>query len=72
MHGAEPRLREVLKDDPEFTHRDSVYFYLAECLAKSDKRKAEAIPYYERLLKEFVESEHLEDAKERLQALKTQ
>lgn len=70
--GAEPRLREVLKDDPEFTHRDSVYFYLAECLAKSDKRKAEAIPYYERLLKEFVESEHLEAAKERLQALKAQ
>jgi len=67
--GAEPRLREVLKEDPEFSRRDSVYFYLAECLARDDKRKAEAVPYYDRILKEFVESEHLERAKERLQQI---
>jgi hypothetical protein len=48
-----------------------VYFYLAESLARTDKT-AEAIPYFERLLTEFVESDHLEDARERLQALKTQ
>ena len=70
--GAEPRLREVLKEDPEFSRRDGVYFYLAECLARDDKRKSEAVVYYERLLKEFVESEHLEEAKARLQAVKTQ
>jgi outer membrane protein assembly factor BamD len=76
--GAEPRLREVLKEDPEFTHRDSVYFYLAGCLGRDDPsfnaetlvaRKAEAAAYYGRLVKEFVESEHLEEAKERVQAL---
>jgi outer membrane protein assembly factor BamD len=66
--GAVPRFREVLKEDPEFSRRDSIYFYLAECFAKADNVK-EAIPYYDRLLKEFVESEHLEQAKERLQAL---
>jgi outer membrane protein assembly factor BamD len=69
--GAVPRFREVLKDDPEFTRRDSVYFHLAECLARSDN-KAEAIPYFERLLTDFTQSEHLEDAKKRLQELKTQ
>ena len=69
--GAEPRFREVLKEDPEFTRRDSVYFYLAECLAKADK-KAEAIPYFDRLVKEFAESEHLERAKRRLQELQPQ
>ena len=32
-----------MKDDPEFTSRDGVYFYLAESLIKV-KRKAEALP----------------------------
>jgi outer membrane protein assembly factor BamD len=70
--GAVPRFREILRDDPEFTRRDSAYFYLAECLAQADSTKAEAIPYFERLLKEFSQSEHLEDATERLEELKRQ
>jgi outer membrane protein assembly factor BamD len=67
--GAIERFREVLKDDPGYTGRDAVYFYLAESLARTDKT-AEAIPYFERLLEEFDMSEYLEDAKERLQQLK--
>jgi outer membrane protein assembly factor BamD len=69
--GAIDRFREILRDDPGYTHRDLVYFYLAEALARTDK-KAEAIPYFERLLSEFMESERLEDAKKRLQELKAQ
>jgi outer membrane protein assembly factor BamD len=69
--GAIDRFREVLSDDPEYTGRDAVYFYLAESLARTDK-PAEAIPYFERLLAEFPSSEHIEDAKVRLQALKNQ
>ena len=69
--GAIDRFREILRDDPAFTGRDAVYFYLAESLARTDKT-AEAIPYFERLLAEFDRSEHLEDAKVRLQALKNQ
>lgn len=69
--GAIDRFREILRDDPGFTGRDNVYFYLAESLARTDKA-AEAIPYFERLLTEFETSEHLEDAKVRLQALKNQ
>ena len=69
--GAIDRFREVLRDDPAYTGRDGVYFYLAESLARTDK-KAEAIPYFERLIAEFDMSEHLADAKERLQELKTQ
>jgi outer membrane protein assembly factor BamD len=69
--GAIDRFREVLRDDPEYTGRDSVYFYLAESLARTDKT-AEAIPYFERLVEEFPTSEHIDDAKERLVALKTQ
>ena len=67
--GAIDRFREILKQDPEFTRRDSVYFYLAESLRATDK-KAEALPYYERLLQEFEQSEHLEDARKRVAELK--
>ncbi len=69
--GAIDRFREILRDDPGFTGRDAVYYYLAESLARTDKT-AEAIPYLERLLTEFDRSEHLEIAKLRLQALKQQ
>lgn len=69
--GAIERFREVLRDDAGYTGRDAVYFYLAESLAKTDKR-AEAIPYFQRLLDEFEKSAHLEDARDRLQELKQQ
>jgi outer membrane protein assembly factor BamD len=69
--GAIPRFRRVLMDDPEYGGRDEIYFYLAESLARTDKR-AEAIPYFERLLAEFEVSEHSEDAKRRLEELKSQ
>jgi outer membrane protein assembly factor BamD len=76
--GAIDRFREVLKEDPEFSGRDRVYFHLAESLVKSDnttekkERAAEALPYYQRLLDEFETSEYAEEAQARLQALKTQ
>ncbi|MBM3819547.1 MAG: outer membrane protein assembly factor BamD [Acidimicrobiia bacterium] len=69
--GAIERFREVLRDDPGYSARDRVYFHLAEALNRSGK-PAEALPYYQRLLDEFKESEFLEDATDRLQALKTQ
>ena len=69
--GAEPRYREVLKNDPEYTRRDTVYFRLAETIERSNpNRKAEALPYYERLLAEFEQSEHLEEARRRVERLK--
>jgi outer membrane protein assembly factor BamD (BamD/ComL family) len=69
--GAIDRFREVLKEDPGYSGRDALYYYLAESLARTDK-KAEAIPYLERLLKEFEQSEHREDALKRLEELKAQ
>jgi outer membrane protein assembly factor BamD len=68
---AVPRLRGLLESDPEYTRKDSVYFHLAETLEKS-KNPAEALPYYERLLKEFERSEFLEEARRRIDALKAQ
>lgn len=62
--GAIARFREVLADDPEFTGRDTVYFYLAQSLILSN-RKAEAVPYLDRLLKEFPNSPLAPEAKKR-------
>ena len=69
--GAIDRFKAVLKDDPEFTNRDSVYFYLADSLVKV-KKEAEALPYLERLVQEFEKSEHLSLAQKLITELKTQ
>jgi outer membrane protein assembly factor BamD len=68
--GAIDRFKSVLKDDAEYTNRDAVYFYLAEALVKS-KREAEALPYLERLVQEFEQSEYLQEAQKRLNDLKS-
>ena len=70
-HSAEQRYRHVLDHDPDYRRKDSLYFHLAETLEKSEK-KAEALPYYERLVREFEQSEYLEEAKKRIELLKTQ
>jgi outer membrane protein assembly factor BamD len=68
--GAIGRLVPLLKSDPEFTGRDKAYYMLGESYEKVN-RPAEALPYYERLVKEFEQSEYLEQAKKRIDDLKT-
>lgn len=76
--GAIDRFREIVKSDPEYTGRDAVYFYLAESLMRladqvpdqAAARKAEALPYYERVVTEFEQSEYLERSKKRIEELK--
>lgn len=67
--GAIARFKDLLKSDPGFTNRDAVYFYLAESLLKTEN-KAEALPYYERLVAEFETSQYLDDARKRISQLK--
>jgi outer membrane protein assembly factor BamD len=69
--GAIDRFTTILRDDPQFTHRDDVYFYLAQSLLKIE-RPAEALPYLDRLLKEFEQSEHLEEAKRQADEIRSQ
>lgn len=69
--GAIDRFVSVLRDDPEYTHRDEVYFYLAQSLLKMN-RAAEALPYLDRLLKEFEQSEHLLEAKKQAEEIRAQ
>jgi outer membrane protein assembly factor BamD len=67
--GAIDRFRQVLKDDPQYTNRDALYFYLAESLVKLNQQ-AEALPYLEKLVDEFEHSEYLQDAQRRITELK--
>jgi outer membrane protein assembly factor BamD len=67
--GAIERFRAVLERDPEFSFRDAVYFHMGDSLEKI-QRPAEALPYYERLLKEFETSEYLEEARRRADVIR--
>jgi len=69
LRGAVNRLREVLKVDPNYTNRDAAYFDLAEIYFKTDN-KDRALPWYQKLVDEFTQSEYLEKAQERLKVLK--
>jgi len=68
--GAIDRFKSLLKDDPEYTGRDAVYFYYADALTKQ-KREAEALPLLEKLIQEFEQSEFLVEAQKRISELKT-
>jgi len=65
------RFQAILKNDPQYSRRDSVYFYLAQALIRM-KREAEALPYLDRLINEFEQSEHLEEAKKLAETLKAE
>lgn len=69
--GAIDRFRDVLATDPEYTNRDAVYYHLAESLYRQ-KQTAEALPYFERLVREFEKSEYLKAAQDRVTELKSQ
>jgi outer membrane protein assembly factor BamD len=67
--GALNRFTDLLKADPEYTKRDAVYYYLAETLVKVNLLP-EALPLYDKLLKEFPKSEYRKKAEKRLAELK--
>ncbi len=69
--GALDRFNSILKSDPEYTRRDAVYFNMAQALVIMGQPAA-AIPYLDKLIAEFEESEYLERAHKQVDELKTQ
>lgn len=59
--GAIERFSALLKRDPQFGGRDAVYYYMGESICVAGK-PAEALPVYDRLVKEFEKSDYLERA----------
>jgi outer membrane protein assembly factor BamD len=56
--GALSRFRAVLKENPTYTYRDALYYYLADTYVRMGAAP-EALPLLERLTKEFDKSEYL-------------
>lgn len=60
--GAVDRFQSILKKDAEYSGRDALYYYLADAYVKL-RQQAQALPYLDRLQKEFQRSEYLERGK---------
>jgi outer membrane protein assembly factor BamD len=69
--GALDRFLTLLKQDPEYSYRDAVYYYIAQTLLRIE-RPFEALPYLERLIEEFEQSEHLETARRQAADIRSQ
>jgi outer membrane protein assembly factor BamD len=69
--GALDRFLTLLKEDPEYTYRDAVYYYVAQAMLRIE-RPFEALPFLERLIEEFEQSEHLEDARRQAAEIRAQ
>jgi outer membrane assembly lipoprotein YfiO len=67
--GAVSRFAELLKDDPEYSQRDKVYYYLAESYVKLNL-VPEGLPWFDKLLKEFPKSDYRKKTEKRLAELK--
>jgi outer membrane protein assembly factor BamD len=69
--GALDRFLTLLKADPEYTYRDSLYYYIAQSMLRIE-RPFEALPFLERLIEEFEHSEHLENARRQAADIRAQ
>jgi len=63
------RFKDLLKTDPLYSQRDAVYYHLGESLVRANAA-AEALPYFDRLVREFEVSEFLDRARTRLAEFK--
>jgi TolA-binding protein len=68
--GARDRLQEIIDTHPGFSRMDEVLYLLGEANLKLDKPEA-AAGYYDKLLKEYPDSEFVKKAKEKLEQLKS-
>lgn len=67
--GAVDRLKEIIETYPEFSRMDEVVYLMGEAHLKLGKTEI-ATDYYNKLVKDYVNSEFLEKARVRLSELK--
>jgi tetratricopeptide (TPR) repeat protein len=67
--GGIDRLQEIINTHPEFSRMDEVLYWLGEAYVRlNEPEKAE--PFYNKLLKDYPESEFVKKAKEQLDKFK--
>lgn len=71
MGGALPRWLALLKEDPGYTRKDQLYFFIGEAFRKTTNWK-EAIPFYERLMADYPRSKYVPAARKYVDQLKKQ
>jgi outer membrane protein assembly factor BamD (BamD/ComL family) len=71
LEGARDRLQEIIDTYPEFSHMDEVLFLLGEIYYKTEKID-KATDSYDKLVKDFPDSEFAKKARVRLDELKAQ
>jgi outer membrane protein assembly factor BamD len=67
--GALSRFRQVLKENPEYTNRDALYYYLADTYVRMGAAP-QALPLLDRLTKEFEKSQYLVRAEKLMAGIK--
>ena len=67
--GTIARLSTILKDDPGYSKKDEVYFYLGNALTKAGVGP-QAVVLYERLLAEYPKSKYVKKTRQALAAFK--
>ena len=67
--GALDRLQEIIDTHPGFSRMDEVLYLMGEANLKLNKPE-QAANYYNRLLKEYPDSEYLKKAREKLEKMK--
>ena len=69
--GAIDRFRTVLNEDPGYSQREALYFFLGDSYRMTG-RGSDALPMLERLVEEFPETRYLEPATEAMAAARKQ
>jgi outer membrane protein assembly factor BamD (BamD/ComL family) len=69
--GARDRLQEIIDTYPDFSRMDEVVFLMGEVFLKLGKND-KAIDYYNKLLKDYADSEFAKKTRERLDELKVE
>jgi len=71
LGGAVNRFNYLLVHDPDYTRRDQVYYYLAESMMRLSRANGpQALPLYDRIVKEFPKSKFYKQAEARIAELK--
>jgi outer membrane assembly lipoprotein YfiO len=68
LKGSQFRYREILDKYPNFTYMDEVLFKIA-ITYQAEEETDEAVKYFQRLVRDYPNSEYLEKAKEQLQLM---
>jgi outer membrane protein assembly factor BamD len=67
--GALDRFQYLLKQDPDYSNRDQVWYYMAETMMIVKQQPA-ALPFYEKVVTEFPQSKFAEASKKRIAEIK--